>query len=382
MRTTVIRPNELGPDELAVWHRFQRAVPGLDNPFLSPEFTIAVGEESPGARVAVLSDGDEIVGFFPFERRRWGVGVPIGAQVNDCQGLVHAPGADWDPKEVLRACGLTVWEFDHLVDPQPGFAPHLAHRWPAPIIDLSGGFTDYEALLRSRSSRFTRDLPRRARMLAREIGEVRFDLAADAGLLDTVLAWKSAQYVRTGAPDLFARPWLPRLLHRLLATDHDGFTGLLSVLYAGERPAAGHLQLRFDGVLAGWFPAYDPDLGKYAPGLLHHLGTARAAGAAGVRHIELGKGGEDYKALLANGALMVGTGQATRSRLVAGARAASRAPVRGLRQVVVATPTLYRWADRARKAHSAADSTLRRRLEAVGPRRRAIRTEPRTGGVS
>lgn len=369
MKITTVRPDELGPDEIACWHGFQRAVPGLDNPFLSPEFAVAVGDESPAARVGVLSDGGEVVGFFPFERRRLGVGVPIGAHVNDCQGLVHAPGVDWDPGAVLRACGLAVWEFDHLVDAQAPFAPYLAERRPAPIIDLTDGFAAWEALLRGRSSRFTRDLPRRARMLARDVGEVRFELAAsDPGLLDTVLAWKSAQYVRTGAPDLFARPWLPRLLHRLLATDHDGFTGLLSVLWAGERPVAGHLQLRFEGVLAGWFPAYDPELGKYAPGLQHHIATARAAAAAGVRHIELGKGGEDYKALLANGALAVGTGQVVRSRVVARARAARRAPIEGLRQVVLSTPTLYRWADRARKVHSAADSTVRRRLEAVGAR--------------
>ena len=369
MKITTIRPNELGPDEFARWHGFQRAVPGLDNPFLSPEFTVAVGEESLAARVAVLSDGDEIVGFFPFERRRWGVGVPIGAYVNDCQGLVHAPGTDWDPEEVLRACGLTVWEFDHLVDPQPPLTPHLDGRWPAPIIDLSTGFDDYETVLRGRSSRFTSDLPRRMRMLGREIGEPRFELAAsEHGLLDTVLAWKSAQYVRTGAPDLLARPWLPRLLRRLLATEHDGFAGILSVLYAGDRPVAGHLQLRFDRVLAGWFPAYDPRLGKYAPGLQHHLETARAAATEGVRHIELGKGGEDYKALLANGTLMVGTGQVARSRLLASARAACRAPVRGLRQVVVGTPVLYRWAYRARKVHSAADSALRRRLDTMSSR--------------
>ena len=36
----------------------------------------------------------------------------------------------------------------------------------------------------------------------------------------------------------------------------------------------------------------------------------------------------------------------------------------GLRRVVLARPELYRWADRARKAHSAADSALRRRLAA------------------
>jgi CelD/BcsL family acetyltransferase involved in cellulose biosynthesis len=365
MKITVWRPCELGPGEIARWHDFQRAVPGLDNPFLSPEFAVAVAEESPRTRVAVLEDGTDIVGFFPFERHRLGVGLPVGATLTDCQGLVHAPGVSWSPVELLEACGLTVWEFDHLVDGQRPFESSVDERRPSPVIDLTDGYEAYDALLRQRSSRFTRDLPRRGRMLARDVGEPRFELAdPDEELLSTVIGWKSAQYTRTGAPDLFARPWLPRLVHRLLATRNDGFTGLLSMMYAGDRPVAGHLQLRFDGVLAGWFPAYDPELGKYAPGLQHHLRTAQAAAAVGVEYIELGKGDEGYKSLLSNGSKTVGTGRVVRSRVVAGARDARRAPVDGLREIVVANPVLYRWADRARRAHSAADSALRRRMAA------------------
>ena len=74
---SVIRPSELGPTEIAAWQDMQRTTPALANPFLSPEFTIAVGRVRPNARVAVLTEGRDITGFFPFERRRLGVGVPI-----------------------------------------------------------------------------------------------------------------------------------------------------------------------------------------------------------------------------------------------------------------------------------------------------------------
>ena len=39
------------------------------------------------------------------------VGVPIGAGLTDCQGLVHVPGAEWDAHELLKACRLSVWHF-------------------------------------------------------------------------------------------------------------------------------------------------------------------------------------------------------------------------------------------------------------------------------
>jgi hypothetical protein len=47
----------------------QWAAPSLASPFLSPEFTIAVSRFRPGVRVAIITDGPSIIGFFPFERR-------------------------------------------------------------------------------------------------------------------------------------------------------------------------------------------------------------------------------------------------------------------------------------------------------------------------
>ena len=79
MQISVVRPDELGQNEVDAWHRMQRKTASLASPFLCPEFTLAVGGFRRGARVAVLSDGPELAGFFPFERRRLGVGVPIGA---------------------------------------------------------------------------------------------------------------------------------------------------------------------------------------------------------------------------------------------------------------------------------------------------------------
>jgi len=75
-----------------------RKTDSLASPFLCPEFAVAVDRFCPNARVAVLADGPDIVGFFPFQRRRLGVGVPIGYGINDCQGLIHAPGVEWDPR--------------------------------------------------------------------------------------------------------------------------------------------------------------------------------------------------------------------------------------------------------------------------------------------
>ena len=121
MRVSVVRPGELGLDDIASWRAMQAGTPSLASPFLSPEFTIAVGELRPGARVAVLSEGSAVVGFFPFERGRFGAGMPIATGLTDCQGLIHAAGLQWDARELVRACRLPAWRFDHLEASQRAF---------------------------------------------------------------------------------------------------------------------------------------------------------------------------------------------------------------------------------------------------------------------
>src|SRR5208282_5762301 len=79
MHVSVVRPADLGVAEIDAWHAMQDQTESLANPFLSPEFTVAVARARPGTAVAVLTDSAGFAGFFPFERRRLGVGMPAGA---------------------------------------------------------------------------------------------------------------------------------------------------------------------------------------------------------------------------------------------------------------------------------------------------------------
>jgi hypothetical protein len=99
---------------------------------LCPEFARAVDRFCSNARVAVLADRPDIVGFFPFQRRRLRVVVPIGFGINDCQGLIHAPDAEWDPRELFRAWKMSVWQFGHLAEGQRPFERYAAAVAPSP----------------------------------------------------------------------------------------------------------------------------------------------------------------------------------------------------------------------------------------------------------
>jgi CelD/BcsL family acetyltransferase involved in cellulose biosynthesis len=346
------RPAELTAADRAAWASLQSQgwASGhreLANPFLAPEFTEAVARFRSDVRVAVLREAGEPAAFFPFQRGALGVGRAVGLGLSDCQGLVYGPGFRWDARELLRACGLAVWEFDHLAAGQPPFQAGATGAYASPVMDVERGYEAYLTQLRAQAAKFTRTTLAKERRLGRDVGPLRYvHDERDPAALRTLMDWKSAQYRRTGRSDRFARPWIVELV-RELARSHDArFAGLLSVLYAGDAPVAAHFGLRGERVLACWFPAYDPAFAKYSPGLVLHLRMARGAAEDGLSYLDLGRGDKEYKNALKTGELTVFEGRVARRHPVALGHLAGRVPARALRNTVSAHEGLRRPADR------------------------------------
>ncbi|MET8130730.1 MULTISPECIES: GNAT family N-acetyltransferase [unclassified Streptomyces] len=350
MEITIHRLDGLGVPLREAWHEAMDASPEYANPFLAPEFATGVGRFRGGAQVAVLREDGEPVGFLPYERNLLGVGRAIGLGLSDCQALVHRPGVTWDAQEVLRACGLSIFEFDHLVEEQKPFGRYVTGTFASPVVDLKPGDSGYPEWLRSAYPGQAKTTLKKERRLGRDVGEVRFVFdERDPRMLRTLMQWKSAQYRRTGRMDRFARPWIVGLVDHLFDVREEHFTGVLSVLYAGDRPVAAHFGPRSRTVLAAWFTAYDPEFHRYSPGLMMHLRTAEAAGRNGVSLLDLGRGDKEYKDWLKTRELRVAEGFAARPHPVAAAHRLWRRPVRGLRNTVLAHPTLRDPADRLLK---------------------------------
>ncbi len=295
-RVLVLRPEELGPNDHKVWREIRTETGTPENPFLDPVFTATVGQVRPGARVAVLQEDGDPVGFFPYERGPLGQGRAIGLGVSDSQGAVVRPGLRLDAHGLLAACGLSSWEFDNLEAGQGLFVPHAAEELTSPVVDIDEGFERYAERLRERSRGLLGQTLAKERKLARQVGEVRFVYdARDPDALRALMGWKSAQYRRTGRRDRFAQEWITRLVRLLAESDEPGCRGVLSVLYADGRPVAAHFGLRSRTVLSWWFPAYDPAYGKYSPGILLQLRMLEAAAADGIGMVDLGSGAARYK---------------------------------------------------------------------------------------
>ncbi|MEV0527331.1 GNAT family N-acetyltransferase [Streptomyces sp. NPDC050439] len=355
MDITVHRPGELTAADRVAWTALQskahlNGAPELANPFLSPEFTLAVGHWRRGVRIAVVREDGEPAAFFPFQRSITGVGRAIGLGVSDCQGLVHRPGFTWDARELLRACGLALYEFDHLAGGQEPFEAGASGSFASPVMDIDQGYEAYLAQLKEKSPKFTRTTRAKERRLTRDHGTVRYvHDERDPTVLRTLMEWKAAQYRRTGRSNRFAQAWITQLVHQLFHTRSDQFAGLLSVLYVDEVPVAAHFGLRSERIIAQWFPAYDPAFAKYSPGLIMHLHMAEAAAADGIAYLDLGRGQKQYKDSLKTRELTVYEGWVALRHPAAIGHRARRAPVRALRNTVLSRPEFFEPADKLLK---------------------------------
>ncbi|HEY3902888.1 MAG TPA: GNAT family N-acetyltransferase [Streptosporangiaceae bacterium] len=359
MRISVVQPSELGPGEIGAWHAMQDQGEEFRNPFLSPEFAVAAGQVVPDARVAVVEEAGRPAGFFAFELGRLGSARPVGAWLSDCQGVVHTPEFQPDAGELLRGCGISAWQFDHLVSSRQPFAKYQVASARSPVVDLTEGFEVYDARLKARSPRLRNDLGRKTRKIERELGPLKFVIdSSDPDDLRTLMGWKSDQYRRTGRNDRFDEPWIVELISRLFSHRPAGagggrgdFCGLLSMLYAGDQPVAGHFGLAYGGVLAHWFPAYDPRYSKYSPGLLQLLEMTRDAPGLGIRSMDLGKGEARYKEDMKSYDLTVAEGTAIGRPLLGNVLRVQHAPARWVAREIRRNRRLFGAADQMLKRY-------------------------------
>ena len=321
MRIDAVPFGSLTDRELDHWSMLQTGNERFRSPFFRPEYTQAIAALQSGVRIGRLIEGDETVGFFPFQVLSPHIGGPVGGKRSNYHGVIAAADVEWDRSLLLRGCGLHLWHFDHLLAEQQEFAScHLAVSG-SPFLDLSGGFEAYERLRRAEGSNVCHRMRRQIHRLERDLGRLHFEAHVDdRDALHLLMRWKSAQYVRAGGRDKFADQALVALLTSLHGTRSPAFAGMLSVLYAGGRPIAAHFGIRSRTDWHYWFPAYDPEIRAASPGLILLFEMARSAPGLGMRTIDLGRGAEPYKARFASSQVAIAQGTATVPSFTAGFR--------------------------------------------------------------
>jgi CelD/BcsL family acetyltransferase involved in cellulose biosynthesis len=308
MSVRLVAGRELSAEIVAAWRAIQGTDVRLASPFFCPEFTEAVALSKDGVFVAVFED-DGVQSLLPFETVGQ-VARSVGCLISDFQGLVTRPDHVADIRAAMQAGRLSAFDFDHVSSSQPSFTPHARGWVLSPRIDVSRGYESYVCDRQRAGTRQIAQCEVARRKLEREVGAVSFVArSADSKAFGKILSWKSLQYRKTGKRDVLEIGWVRETIERIRALDEpSGFSGCLSLLYAGDELIAGHFGMRTPTVWHYWFTAYNTRYAKYSPGLIMLLEIAKSAAQSGAETVELGKGTSLYKQRLMNAHTLVGHG--------------------------------------------------------------------------
>lgn len=329
MNVEVLPLRELPAQWRNEWSRIQTENPKLQGPCLRPELFEAVGAFYPGVEVAAFSGGSSRA-FLPFLRRgQTARPVPLC----DYQAVVGPAGAAWPLREALAKARLASWDFEHLVTLEDWVVSETARGTLRPgvsnRIDLRPGVPAYLSEMDRRNVRFKHLAERRA-ALEKEAGPVRFvPLSGEASQLQLLLDWKAARFGRGS----IVRPEMRGALSRLHSSSGGPMSGVLSLLFAGDTLAAAHFGVRCQGILHYWFPAFNPALSKHSPGSLLLQELILNLGQLQCGILDLGPGGESYKAHFGNNELPVAAGSVELPSPFTFAKTASRRLKNGLRSI-------------------------------------------------
>ena len=302
MQIDVLRPKELSPATAACWRALQREGRGWDSPFLSPCWarSVALARGGDDVRVAVVSDHGEPRAFMAAS-----VGavtaVAAGGAMSDYEGLVGDPGPGFEPVALVRALGVSRYDFSHVPAEQVAFAPHARGEAVSWIIDLPDGYEPYAAQRRAQGVAALKELDRKRRKAEREVGEAVFTARSTSRAdFDRLIALKRAQYRQTHQTDVLAVPWTTKLLEGLFALENPDFGGALFTLHIGGALAAAQFHLMGETTIHAWMIAHETELERYSPGLLLFQDILRWMDGQPYDRLDLGYGDYRFKTELAN----------------------------------------------------------------------------------
>lgn len=297
----VICARDLDPGLEAQWRDWQAASPSLSSPFFSPAFCRIVAEVREDTRIAVICEDGRAVGLLPYHAQARGRIAPLAGPISDYHGVVSAPGVGFDAGAILGGIGAGAYDFNHAPVAQTALSPGAFHHTRSPVVDLRDGFEAWRLAQRAKV-RAIKDVERRGRKMARELGEFRF-VPNDVSevVWDHFMTWKRAALAQMGVDFILDQPWAREVIAQVRAAQSKEFAGMTSALFAGETLAGVHFGMRSATSWHWWFPAFNDDLSRYSPGLSLIMECLKHAEEIGVQELDFGRGSERYKGEFANG---------------------------------------------------------------------------------
>lgn len=151
-------------------------------------------------------------------------------------------GHPWNVTEILRQAGLIAWDFEYLIP--DSIVPQPTHVIPYGVVSHRVSLnpdrpTATDGIMAAGKTR--KHILSRKRLLEREVGALRFVAEEkDPEVLARIHQWKNERFGR-----FF--DWGLDALKRIDGTKEEGFSGVVSTLYAADTLVAAHYGIRGAG---------------------------------------------------------------------------------------------------------------------------------------
>jgi CelD/BcsL family acetyltransferase involved in cellulose biosynthesis len=326
MKSTVVRPDELGASEEKLWAEFQNSSLMTGYPWFSLAYVRAICRAEENGRVIVAESDGAIRAFLPYMKGDDGVAAALCGGWEMLEGLV-SPNDAIDLRSVIRGAGLRGWRFKHAPAEQRPLDPYryqgMHHTDLIHFADLHDGYDCYKGGLDKGGKKSISRASTSRRALQREAGEVTFEWnSKDLSHLSLLFDWKSNQF--ESVRNWWSRPAVQTFLRELADSDREDCSGVTSVLYADRQPISITFSLRRGRILAPWVIAYHPDYSRFSPGTIEWYALIEEGANRGIEIIDLGYGDLHYKQRFGNATYIVNGGGVWGSRLGSAARSLYR----------------------------------------------------------
>jgi CelD/BcsL family acetyltransferase involved in cellulose biosynthesis len=304
MKHRVITPSELDSGLLGEWKRISQSRFFYNRPYYQPEWVKLIDSVRGDARIAIIEDAGQVIGFLPFQLQSINRNPAIGMSLADYQGPIYSKDCNVPTSVWLAASGHRYWQYDHMPCDLSEFEPHAWTIKHSQWMNMQGGYESYCNRLSERNdgakSRIIKDAEVQQRKITREYPDVNFEFDnRSASDFLSFIKGKSFQYVNTlGADhDMFRVEWINKTINYLFQMDpHSSLRGRFSSLKIGDRLIAGSFGAECNGVLQFNILWYDPEFSRFSPGTQVLHACAKQSFNAGIHTLELGGGAYDYKA--------------------------------------------------------------------------------------
>ena len=308
MKFALYTPGEMSAELWQAYTDLRDARTLYDDPFFDPDFARLVGEVREDTRIAVASDGEDVVGVWAMHIRPGDWARPIGGPFSDWHGPVLKQGTELTATAFLIGLGLSGMTTFGLLPQGEPLALGM-DRVGANMTDISMGWDAFLAAQQALWPKHFKKMRRLYRNVERDFSSYTFNWDdTSERAFERLIDLKQAQFARTGFHDVLKPQWARDLLDRLLHYQGPRMRVRLVSLYYDDQHAASELNLQSDTVMHGWLTGFERALGSYSPGNMLVQEMLPQMPGEGILTYDAGPGLDHYKRHYSNFQLPIESG--------------------------------------------------------------------------